>query len=69
MKGTAAICEEKGQRQNNSSKINQTNVFINMEIIDMKVVSFTYSIIFDGTCLRESLLPTYINIYTIYIMK
>ena len=41
----------------------QINVFRNIEKINKKVVSLTYSIIFNETCLRERLLPTYTNIY------
>ena len=37
--------------------------FRNIEKINKKLVSLTYSIIFNETCLRERLLPTYTNIH------
>ena len=37
----------------------QINVYINIDKINKKLVSLTYLIIFNETCLRERLLPTY----------
>ena len=63
----AETCETRRQEIFNVRELfnflndDQINVFRSTEKINKKMVSLTYSIIFNETCLRERLLPTYIN--------
>ena len=65
----AETCETRRQEIFNVRDIfhflndDQINVFRNTEKINKKLVSLTYSIIFNETCLRERLLPNYTLIY------